>query len=727
MPGGKFSLEAVFSVLDKISAPLAKIRGKFDAFGKGATKALQGANRAVDKGLAGIGKFSNVLGIGAVASVAGIGFELKNIITLGAAFESTLIRAGSAFDTPIKKGTAGFKELTDAARLVGRTTEFSAQQAAEGINSLATAGFTAKQSISALPKIIDFASAGGLELGIAADIASNTLGAFGLRSADAGKNALNMGRAMDVMVRAAADSTTNVTEIFEAMKMGGSSAASAGASIEEFTGMAGVLAAAGKKGSDAGTAIRNSFMHLTNATPEAIKMMKHLGVTIAKTKDGSLDMTTTIGRFAKATKNLTGIQKSAAIGNIFGAYTQGAFLDLMNAGEGTIRKYTASLQNAAGTTKTMAETMREGTQAKIQKFFNILEDVRLGVFEAISGTVLEIADSIGKWVTANQELINTKAAEWSVKLKDALPDIYKYTVLIAKALAGFLILAGIVKTVTLLVTVIGWLSTAFAWLEFTALLLGTSIAAVALPVILVGAAIAGLVALAWAYWPEITGFFTSVKDWAVAAFDTMWSGIKSGFAAAKTFLTASFEFVVGLLTLVFAPGVAAAKWFVGVVGGLLESTVAWIKEAWVPIGAFFSGVWDEIVTAATSFYDALVGVFEPLGAWFSSVWTNISDSFMRIVGPIIDTAKGIIDTIRTVGRISLGTADEEGGAVGGVKEAPPIVGPHARAAQDVVEGNAANATVDGKIVVEATKGTKATVKAQPKKIPIRVQHSGAFP
>jgi TP901 family phage tail tape measure protein len=448
---GKFSLEAIFSAVDKLSAPLAKIRTKLGAFGKGAAGAMRSANAAVDKGLAGIGKFSNVLGIGAVASLAGVAFELKNVMTNGAAFEKTLVRAGSAFDVPVRKGTAGFQALSDAARNVGRTTEFSAQQAAEGLNSLATAGFSAKQSIAALPKIIDFASAGSLELGMAADIASDTLGAFGLRSADAAKNALNMGRAMDVMVRAAADSTTNVTELFEGIKMGGALAATSGVQIEEFTGLLGVLANAGLKGSEAGTAIRNSILRLTNATPEATKTMKRLGIQVARSKDGSIDMTATIGRFATATKGLTKAQKSQAIANVFGAYTVGPFLNLMNAGEDTIRNFTKNLQGATGTTKTMAETMRESTTAKIAKFFNVIEDVRLGVFEAISPVVMKIADSVSTWVTANQGLINTKATEWCTTLKDILPNIWIWTVRLGKAFAVFAVAAAAVKLVNLAV------------------------------------------------------------------------------------------------------------------------------------------------------------------------------------------------------------------------------------------------------------------------------------
>jgi TP901 family phage tail tape measure protein len=728
MAGKKFSLEAIFSAVDKLSAPLAKMRTKLGAFGKSAKGALASANSAVDKGLAGISKFSNVLGIGAIASVAGIGLELKNVIEHGAEFEQTLIRAGTAFDVPVKKGTAGFKELSDAARNIGRTTEFSAQQAAEGINSLATAGFTAKQSIAALPRIIDFASAGSLDLGVAADIASNTLGAFGLRSKDAGKNAFNMGRAMDVMVRAAADSTTNVTELFEAMKTGGSSAAAAGASIEEFTGMAGVLANAGVKGSEAGTAIRNSFMKLTNPTAEATKTMTHLGIQIAKNKDGSLDMTTTIGRFAKATSKLTGIQKSAAIGNVFGALTQGAFLNLMNAGEGTIRDFTKNLEKATGVTKTMADTMRESTTNKIKKFWNALEDVRLGVFEAISGTVLEIAGSVGDWVTANQALINTKAAEWCTKLKDALPEIWTWIKRVTVALGAFLVLAAAVKAVTLLVTIIGGLSAAYTWLfiSTTTAAGGTGALSIAfgfLTSATIGSRIATIASTVAQAASRVATLAMAAAQWALSAplNATLLATIGSRIATvAMTVAQVASRLVTLLAAAAQAVYAAAISVTSGALGAFRVATLASVPAIAAQVAAMAPLL--AVVLTATAAVAALV-----------AVWDQYNKLDKELAG-----SGGITGTIGKM--VDMGTFDpfkahdaalnEKAQADARKREAPQVVTPGARAASEAAAAGAAGAsgTVDGTITVKAEKGTKAQVKSQPNKVKLAVgQPSGAFP
>jgi TP901 family phage tail tape measure protein len=728
----KFSIEAIFSARDRLSAPIAKIQGQLARLGKVGGRALKGVDGLVNKGLSAAGRASNAIGLAGVASLAGLAFEFRNVIEQGAEFEKVLVRTGTAFETPVRLGSKGFETLTAAARKVGQTTEFSALQGAEGLNSLATAGYSVEQSIAALPKIIDFASAGGLELSQASDIASDSLGAFSLRSSDAAQNAQNMARVMDSLTRAAADSTTNTAELFEGIRMGGAFAATSGASIEQFVGMLGVLANKGIKGSEAGTAIRNSFLHLAKPTQEASDTMARYGIKIAKTKAGAIDMAATIGRFSKATAKLTKVQKAAAIAAVFGAYTVGPFLSLMDAGEGTIRDFTKNLEGATGVTQKMAEAMRESAAAKIARFFNIISDVRLTVFDAIAPTVLDIASSVGKWVTANRELIGTKAAEWASTLKEALPAIAIWTERIAKAVAGLLVVATIVKTVSAIVTVAGWLSTAFAWLEATALVLGTTVGAVALPVLLIGAAIAAVVAIAWKYWPEISGFFSKLKDFAIVAVGAMWAWIATAFERAKTFVVAAFEFIVGLFSLIFAPGIEAAKWFISTLGSIFSTVVDVVKLAWAPLSEWYGTLWGGIVDTQRGYFDAIVGVWSGVLGFFTGIWQGIADGFARFVGPIIDKATSIVNTIRTVGRLAIGTADAEGGAVtstrpgaGGVQ----VVSPHERAAAATADAAAAGggSTVDGTITVKAEPGTKATVKAQPRKVPIVVQASGAFP
>jgi TP901 family phage tail tape measure protein len=727
---GKFSLAAIFSAVDKLSAPLAKIQTKLGAFGKSAKGVMRGVNGAVDKGLAGIGKFSNAIGIAGVASLAGLGLELTNVMQRGAEFEKVLVRTGTAFETPVKQGTKAFAELTAAARRVGQTTEFSALQGAEGLNSLATAGYDSKQSIAALPKIIDFASAGGLELAQASDIASDSLGAFGLRSADAAVNANNMARVMDSLTRAAADSTTNTAELFEGIRMGGAFAATSGASIEQFVGMLGVLANKGIKGSEAGTAVRNSFLHLTKPTKEASDTMARLGIKIAKTETGAIDMAATIGRFTKATAKLTKTQKAAAIAAVFGAYTVGPFLSLMDAGEGTIRDFTKNLEHATGVTRTMAETMRESSAAKIARFFNILDDARLTVFAAMAPTVLEIAGSIGKWVTANQQLIGTKTAEWATKLKDSLPVIWIWTVRAAKALAAFAVAAVAIKAVNAAVAAYQaatMLATAVAWTWNVAVTASTAavnsawLATVGLKIAQLASRAATLIASAaqFAYSAQLNVSTVAAVRMKVAELASRIALLAS---RAATVIATAAQTVYATVLALSTGGLSAFKVAALASVPAIGAQVAALVPLMATLGAATAAV--AALVFAWSQYNALdkdLAGSGGIGGTVGKMWDmGTFDPFKAHDAAMNEKAMNDRND-RDLEERDRGWRD---------RERPQVVSPQARAAAETAEAAAAaggHATVDGKITVEQKQGTKATAKAGPKSPPIVVKRSGAFP
>jgi len=127
-----------------------------------------------------------------------------------------------------------FQEMTDLARRMGEVTEFSASQAADAMGFLAQAGFSVDDILQALPGTLQLASAGSLDLARAADIASNVLTQFKLKTSE-------IGRVNDVLALTASRSNTNVEQMAEALKFAGSVAATAGVSIEQTSAIIGLL------------------------------------------------------------------------------------------------------------------------------------------------------------------------------------------------------------------------------------------------------------------------------------------------------------------------------------------------------------------------------------------------------------------------------------------------------------------------------------------------------
>lgn len=759
MAGKKFSIEAVFAAIDKISAPIGKIRTKLGSLGKGARSALTGASKAVDQGMAGIGKFSNAIGVGAAVSVAGLGLALRDTIQEGANFERTMVFAAAQFPGMIKQGTKEFDALALAAKTVGDQTEFSAQDAAEGLTLLATAGLSAEQAIAALPKVVNFATASKVEFAKASDIANDAMGAFGLKSKDAATNAANMSRVMDVLTRAAADSTTNVEELFEAVATGGPIAKTAGTGLETFIGFTEVLAGTGIKGAEAGTAIRNMFLELGAPSTAAAKGMGKLGVKVAKTKEGAIDMTATIGRFAKATEKMTKAQKIQALGSVFGARTVGPFISLMEAGTGTIEEFEKALQNASGTTEGMAKELSADTLGALRQFDSLISGIKLDVFEAIRPVMLDLVKATSDWVTANRDLIKTKAAEWIVMLRDHLPEIWTWTVRIAKAFAAF---GAFALTVKALEVAIAGYEVATKLAEGVTYLWGLAMKVVNSDLVRSAIFTAGQTAANVA--GRLATIATTAATWLYQAAVAFANLAQKRFTISQVASRAAQ--VAGQLVMAAITGV---QWLYNAAVGAGSAAMGSFNLAQVAskVAQIASQGVTVAITAITWLYNAAIGAGSAALGIFSGVtWGTVpaliaqaaaAAPLLVTFGALAAAVAGVVVLYQQLTQLSAELAGSGGitGTIGKMIEmgtfdpfaahdaamnekakeearqraagaAPQVVSPQARAAAENAEANA-SANVSGTITVASAPGTKASVTTKPNGVPIQLARSGAFP
>ena len=98
-----------------------------------------------------------------------------------------------------------FDALVNKAKELGATTRYTASQAAEGMENLASAGFNTNEIISAMPGMLDLAASSGESLAVSSDIAASTLRGFGLEADQAAHVA-------DVLARNAADTNAAVAD-----------------------------------------------------------------------------------------------------------------------------------------------------------------------------------------------------------------------------------------------------------------------------------------------------------------------------------------------------------------------------------------------------------------------------------------------------------------------------------------------------------------------------------
>ncbi len=442
---GRFSIEAVFKAVDRLSAPVGKMHNKVDGFIKGTEKGLGQLDKFNDK-IAGGLKRAGAVTAGAAIATAAI---VRDIVTTGAEFDRTLVGAAAKFNPDFKRGTKEFERLRVAAEKMGAATEFNAQQGAEALKALASAGLDANQAIAALPGVVDLATASEVDLGAASEMATKSLGAFGLKTDDANQMAKNLAHTSDVMAKAAGKTDASMEGLFESIKEGGPIAITAGQSMETFMAMAASLAGAGIEGSVAGTTLKNTMLSLAAPTAKAAKQLKKLGI-FTKDSDGNLrDVVDIFDDLKKATAGMGTAERAGALERIFGKIPIAGVSALLDQGADKIRGLREELKNSDGYVKRLAATMRDTVAGDIDGFTSAIDGVKIALFSANNGPIRDVIKKMTEWVNANKELIVQKVGDAVKWIGDNLPAIVTWLERIAKGVAVFWVWSTAIKTVQL--------------------------------------------------------------------------------------------------------------------------------------------------------------------------------------------------------------------------------------------------------------------------------------
>ena len=205
----------------------------------------------------------------AVQKIAATGEKLKgigdNISSVGQKFlpvtaavtglGAAAVKTAADFDTAMSQvaavsGATGsdLDALRDKAREMGSKTKFSASEAAEAMNYMAMAGWKTEDMLSGIEGIMNLAAASGEDLATTSDIVTDALTAFGLTAADSGHFA-------DILAAASSNANTNVSMMGETFKYCAPIAGALGFSAEDTAEAIGLMANAGIKSTQAGTAL----------------------------------------------------------------------------------------------------------------------------------------------------------------------------------------------------------------------------------------------------------------------------------------------------------------------------------------------------------------------------------------------------------------------------------------------------------------------------------------
>ena len=367
---------------------------------------------ATDEVLTGLKRLES--GINSVSRAAdkmvSMGMQLGMV---GAAISAAAIfpiKAAADFErqlSKVKAVTAGatdnFKLLKDTAADLGRTTRYTAVEAAQGMTFLGMAGMDAIDVVKAIGPALRLAAAGGLELAEAADIATNVLKTFGLTTDQ-------LVHVTDVLANTATSANTDVRQLAEAVKYAGAAAAAAGVSLDTTAAIIGVLGNAGIQATMAGTGMRSMLIALASPTSQAQKTLKKLGVEVKKNNDGSIDLVGTLERLYDANMDL-----GDAV-TIFRRTAAGAAL-ITSKNTEAVRELTKANEDAIDTTEDMATIMEDNLvgalillKSAVMGLAQAVGDPLLAPLKLVVNEITTLVSKMAEWAESNSALVGTITA-----------------------------------------------------------------------------------------------------------------------------------------------------------------------------------------------------------------------------------------------------------------------------------------------------------------------------
>jgi len=351
-------------VLKRAQAKMAQVSASIKRSGE----KLKGVGRSLSTGL--------TLPLVAMGAAAGVAFG---------SFESNMnkVRALS--------GAAGedFTKLSDLAKELGKSTKFSASEAADAMGFLAMAGFKTTEIMGALPGVLELAASANLGLAESADITTNILTGYG-------RTVEQVGETNDILVKAFTSANTDLVQLGQAFKFVGPVAKGAGVAFEEATAMLALMGNAGIQASMAGTGLRGAIVRLLNPTKKVNNALLENGI-ITKDAQGNLlplsDIVQQLG------------ERSVSAGDmmtIFGMRAGPAMVGLVGQGHEAIRKLTSELENAGGIASRVAKIQMEGLKGSFIRFKSAAEGAMISVGEQLAPALkglLEAGIRVTNWIS----------------------------------------------------------------------------------------------------------------------------------------------------------------------------------------------------------------------------------------------------------------------------------------------------------------------------------------
>ena len=557
-----------------------------------------------------------------LAGVIGTAAALGAAIYAGPVKKSRELEAQMSTVKAISNATTeDMTRLTDMAKHMGATTQFTAVEAGKALEYMAMAGWKTDQMLGGLPGIMNLAAASGEDLGQVSDIVTDALTAFNMTADQSGRFA-------DVLAQASSNANTNVSMMGATFQKVAPVAGTLGYSVEDMSLGIGLMANASVKAETAGTSLKTALANMAKPTKQMQAYMDKYGISLTNADGSMKTFREVIDNLRSSLGGLSKTEKTAAATAIFGKESFAGMLAIVNASDADFKKVSDAVNNAAGAAKRMAAIKLDNLEGDVTLLKSATDglqtaigDALLPTFRAGTQQLTKFVSNLTEFINANPELVRT-----IVKVTAGLLA-FKAAALTAKL--GFLELKGGVLTIQ----------------KVMALFKGKT-------------ALAGVEAVGFAgkvkgVAKSVTGYFSGIGSAAGGvgrAFGQMFSGTKIGGAFSKIGGAAG-----GVFSKLFSGmGGVATRAFTGVAGTITNI----LGKAGTAVAAGPLGKIGSVIGKGFGKIGTLIAPLQKLGGAILGPFSGILGKVLPVVGVIslivaaVQILRDNLDKVReVVGRV----------------------------------------------------------------------------
>lgn len=619
-------------------------------------------------------------------SLTSVGSTLTKSVTVPIVGAGTaVVKLSSDFESAMSKvsaisGATGsdLDALNQKAQEMGAKTKFSATESAEAFTYMAMAGWKTEDMLQGIDGIMALAAADGLDLATTSDIVTDALTAFGLSASDSGHFA-------DVLAKAASNANTNVTLLGESFKYAAPVAGALGYSAEDTAIALGLMANAGIKGSQGGTALRSSLSRLIKPTDDAAALMEKYGLSMTNA-DGSMK---SLGQVMDMLRNnmgdLTEAEQAQAAATLFGQEAMSGMLSIINASDKDYEKLTSAIYDADGAAQEMADTMLDNLGGQLTLLKSALEGLAIQFGEILLPYIKQFVTWLQN-LTQKLQNLTPEQKEQIVKWAAVAASIGPVLLVVGKLVTGIgglittlgkipgavsSISGGMTKLVTGFKNIgegITLAKAGFPGMAAQASKLGAAIGGITAPVAAVIAIIAALVAAFATLWKtneefrnKMTSIWNEIKE-TIGGFcdgiverinslgfdfqnitEVLWSIWKGFCDLLAPVFTGVFQYIADTIGVVLDVILGIFDVFISIFKGDWEG-------AWEAVKGIFLSVWNYIKDWFTNILNTIGGVLDAVCGWFGTTWentwNNIKQFFIDIWNGIVNFFSNVISSIK---------------------------------------------------------------------------------